>query len=84
MFAGVASFEESTKGLAARRGAGGILSGDVVRLKERALSKTGGLNQETDERQQTGSGLRPLRCAGTAATIVVLTTVINRMKRSLG
>ena len=48
------------------------------------MSEARWFDQEIYERPQTESRLRPLGCAHAAATIMVLTAVVNRMKRSVG
>jgi hypothetical protein len=74
---------ERERELTARRGAGGIKSVEFARTNNHALAQHRGLNREMYERQQTGSGPRPLGTGSPAATMV-LTTAISRPKRGSG
>jgi len=74
-----------TRRLAARRGAGGIVSGDITRLQDSVPLQQRGFDQKIKTREQAGSGLRPLRGSGAAAAMIrTAVTVISGLKRGLG
>jgi hypothetical protein len=71
--------------LAARRGAGGIVSGNIAGVKRRALCGVRGFDEETYKREQTGSGLRPFGgCGAAAAMVLTAVAVISGLKRGFG
>lgn len=72
-------------GLAARRSAGGIESDDIAGAKSWYLCGVRRVDQNSKEREQARSGLRPLGRNGTAAAMVLAAiTVVRGLKRSFG